>query len=73
MIYSMKNWNNLKVGTKLYIGFGVTLLLLLGICFGSISGLSGVVSEAKAVINSNQLDSILAKREVDHLNWVMKK
>lgn len=68
----MKNWNNLKVGTKLYIGFGVTLLLLLGICFGSISGLSGVVSEAKAVINSNQLDSILAKREVDHLNWVMK-
>lgn len=67
----MNNWNNLNIGTKLSVGFGLILALLLGICLKGITGLNSVVREASAVIESNELDAVLAKREIDHLNWAM--
>ncbi len=63
------NWNELTIGKRIGVGFGVviTLLVLLGIL--SFSGVGGIVNNASEVIDGKALDGVLAQREVDHLNW----
>lgn len=62
----MKNW---KMALKMIFGFGLVLILLAVIAFMSIFGIADIISNAGTVIAGNQLDGLLAQREVDHLNW----
>ena len=68
----MWNWKNLKVRSKLGIGFGVVILLLAVVGGWAFTGISGIIGHAEEVIEGNQLDALLAEREIDHLNWANK-
>ncbi len=65
----MLSWKDIKIAKKLGLGFGLVLLLLGGVSYIALTGLRGVVDDAKEVIGARQLDGDLAQREVDHLNW----
>jgi methyl-accepting chemotaxis protein len=62
----------LTVGSKISLGFGVIVILLLAAGLVSYLGVGNLVTGAKEVIRGNQLQGILAQREVDHLNWANK-
>jgi methyl-accepting chemotaxis protein len=57
------------VKTKIYVGFGIVIALLMGIVSLCFLGVSHIVDNAKVVIAGNKLDSVLAQRELDHINW----
>jgi methyl-accepting chemotaxis protein len=65
-------FKDMTLGKKLACGFGVVLLALALIVVLSFTGVSGIVKNAKEVIYGNQLDTVMAQKEVDHLNWVSK-
>jgi len=66
------NWTGMTVGKKLAAGFGIVFLGLLIVWGLGFTGVSGLVKDADQVIKGNRLDSLLAQREVDHLNWANK-
>ena len=66
------NWESMTIGKKITIGFGVVLILLSLVGLLSFSGVSEIVENAEEVIAGNQLDGVLAQKEVDHLNWAGK-
>ncbi len=66
------SWKNLKLGKKLGIGFGLTLLLITAVGLWSIFGISDIVGDASKVIDGNKLRGEMVQREVDHLNWANK-
>ena len=68
----MINWKDLRIGIKFCVGFGAVLALLVVVGGWSIFGISGIVGNAKEVIDGNKIDAVLAQKEVDHLNWVAK-
>ena len=57
------------MGSKIRFGFGVVLALLTVLTVWSYIGTGTVTKNAEIVIFGNQLDGILAQKEVDHLNW----
>jgi methyl-accepting chemotaxis protein len=65
----MLRWKNISINGKMFIGFGLLILLTLLVAIWSIVGISEIVSNAEEVIEGNKLDSLLAEKEVDHLNW----
>jgi methyl-accepting chemotaxis protein len=65
-------WNNLTIGKKISLGFGIILALLGVVGCLSYFGVGGIVHNAGQVIDGNKLDGMLAQKEVDHLNWVSK-
>ena len=62
-------WNTITIGKKIAAGFGVVLFALCLMAVWSYLGIGTIVSNANTVIDGNRLDSALAQREVDHLNW----
>lgn len=62
----MKNW---KMALKMVFGFGIVLILLALTAVFSITGITGIVTNAETVIAGNKLDGNFAQREVEHLNW----
>ena len=68
----MKVSRNLTVGKKIVGGFGVVLALLSLLAIWSYMGIGAIVENAGAVISGNQVDSVLAQKEVDHLTWAKK-
>ncbi len=64
------SWNNLTIGKKVALGFGLILALLSTVGLLSFSGVKGIVRNAAQVIDGNKLDGMLAQKEVDHLKWV---
>lgn len=65
-------WQKMTVGKKISLGMGVVLCLLISMCAYGILGMNNTVSDAKEVIYGNMLDSLIAQKEVDHLNWMNK-
>ncbi|RJQ63379.1 MAG: HAMP domain-containing protein [Desulfobacteraceae bacterium] len=65
-------WKDIRLARKFAIGFGAVLLLLSIVGGWSLLGINGIVGNAKQVIDGNQLDGLLAQKEVDHLNWANK-
>ena len=65
-------WKNLTIGRKITVGFGIVLSMLAAVGFLSFNGISGIVGNADQVIAGNQLNGLLAQKEVDHLNWANK-
>ena len=63
------NWNELTIGKRIGVGFGVVIVLLILLGILSFSGVGGIVNNASEVIDGKALDGVLAQREVDHLNW----
>ncbi len=63
-------WKDLSFGLKFGLGFGAVLVMLVGLALWAVIGIGGIVGNAGEVIQGNQLDGMLAQKEVDHLNWV---
>jgi len=66
------NWKNLTIGKKLGAGFALVLVLLGVASLLSYTGVGGIVTNAGIVIDGNKLNTTLAEKEVDHLNWAGK-
>lgn len=65
-------WNKLSVNHKITAGFACVLVLFVATGMVTFLGVNRIIDDAGEVIVGNQLDGILAQREVDHLNWVNK-
>lgn len=63
------SWKNFRLSTKFAVGFGLVLLLLVGVGVWGIVGISEIVGNAGEVISGNKLKGEMVQREVDHLNW----
>lgn len=62
-------WKNLKLRTKLGIGFGFVLALLGTVVTITIFGIGGIMDNAEEVIGGNKLRTEISQRVIDHLNW----
>ncbi len=56
----------------MFFGFGAVLVLLVAMGVFSYNRVGSVANDAEAVILGNQLDSLLAQKEIDHLNWISR-
>ncbi len=65
-------WNNISLRAKLFLGFGIVILLLIAIGIIAYNGVGKVTQNAKKIIMGNQIDRMLTQKEVDHLNWINK-
>ncbi|MFO7831278.1 MAG: CZB domain-containing protein, partial [Desulfuromonadaceae bacterium] len=65
-------WKDFRLSAKFFIGFGLVLLLLVGVGMWSIYGITNIVGNAEEVIDGNKLRAEMVQREVDHLNWANK-
>ena len=63
-------WHDLRIGSKLGIGFGLVLLCLAGSVTWSVLGISRIIASSQEHINGNYLDTIMARGEAEHLSWV---
>lgn len=68
----MFNFKNATIGTKIFIGFGVLIVLTMALSFFSFLGADKIIGNATIVSAGYRLDGILAQKEIDHLNWVNK-
>lgn len=66
------NWKNIKLRNKLYLGFCIILGLLVFTSILSYTGTGKIKIQAQSVILGNQIDSMLAQKEIEHLNWFTK-
>ncbi|MEH0019404.1 MAG: methyl-accepting chemotaxis protein [Desulfobacter sp.] len=66
------SWNDLTIGKKISLGFGIVTILLVILGTLSYIGVGGIVENASEVIDGKALDGELAQKEVDHLNWIGK-
>ncbi len=71
-LWGLSMFKNMTIGKKLLCGFGVVLAILLLVVLMSFSGVGGIVEDAEETIYGNELDAVMAQREIDHLNWVAK-
>ncbi|MCP4640377.1 MAG: hypothetical protein GY851_08095 [bacterium] len=62
-------FSKLSIRAKIGLGFGVVLVLLLGVAGWSFNGVRTIVADASEVIDGNKLRGTMVQREVDHLNW----
>ena len=62
-------WKNFRLGTKIIIGIGSVLLLLMIVGVWSFIGVERIVGNARELSEGNKLVGILLQKEVDHLNW----
>jgi len=65
-------WKDCKLCLKFGIGFGILIVLLIGLGGWSISGIDGIVGNAKEVIAGNKLRGNFTQKVVDHLKWAEK-
>ncbi len=65
-------WTALNLAKKLYLGFGVVILLLLITAAVAIRGADNILGVADKVSVAYELQSELQQREIDHLNWAAK-
>ena len=65
-------WKDCKLCAKFGMGFGSVLLLLVVLGGWSLSGISGIVANAKEVITGNELRGNFTQKVVDHLKWSEK-
>jgi methyl-accepting chemotaxis protein len=63
---------HLTIGKRIGLLSGCLLILLVAAGVLSVTGVGSIVHNAGLVISGNQLDGILAQKEVDHLNWANK-
>ncbi|MBI9075926.1 MAG: cache domain-containing protein [Desulfatibacillum sp.] len=62
-------WKNFSIGTRLAVGFGVVMILLITVGTISFVGVGGIVDNANQVIEGNRLQSFFSQKELDTINW----
>jgi len=65
-------FKNMTVGKQIAFGFGIVLVLLLGIGITSYTGISGLIVSAVNMITGESIMGEMKAREIDHLNWAGK-
>lgn len=65
-------WKNLKIFSKILLGFSVVLSILIVISSWSYINIDDMINDGKEVIDGNKLRGNILQREIDHLNWVNK-
>ncbi|TLX72161.1 HAMP domain-containing protein [Labilibacter sediminis] len=63
------NWNNLKLGKKFSLAFGIIIVLMVVSGYWAINGIGDIVFDAGEVIDGNKLRTELEDKYVDHLLW----
>lgn len=63
------NWKHLSIFKKIGLGPGIALLFLVIVGAQSFFGITGILEDSEEVIYGNQLDGVMAQKELDHLNW----
>ncbi len=66
----MTAWKDMKIRTKLSIGFGIVIFLLIATSAGSFFGLIRTTSLNEEVISNKDKTEMMLAREIDHLKWV---
>ncbi len=66
------NWNNLKLGRKFSIAFGIIIIIMVVTGLWSIFGIGSILKDAEEVIDGNELRAELEDKYVDHLLWASK-
>ena len=61
--------DNLKMRAKLYLGFGVVLLLLLVIAVTAFVVLGQITDRQASYMEYENMEKFLLAKEIDHLNW----
>ncbi|MCW8930865.1 MAG: methyl-accepting chemotaxis protein [Gammaproteobacteria bacterium] len=64
------SWKNLKIFSKILLGFSIVLSILIVISSWSYININSMISDGKEVIDGNKLRGNILQREIDHLNWV---
>lgn len=62
----MNNKNAIK---RIFIGFGVLIVLMTGLAIWSIFSIGSLVGNAEEVIEGNKIKADMNQREIDHLLW----
>jgi methyl-accepting chemotaxis protein len=65
-------WKNLRIFSKILLGFTVVLTILVVISSWSYININNMINDGKEVIDGNKLRGNILQREIDHLNWVNK-
>ena len=65
-------WKNLKLSTKIALGFASVLVLMAITAGWGIRSLIGLHDNSNNVVHIDNLRTSLVEREVDHLNWINK-
>ncbi len=63
-------WKDIKLRNKLFLGFSIVVLLLLVVSVLAYSGMGSIREQTREVILSNQIDSLIAQKEIEHLSWI---
>ena len=66
------NWKNFKIFSKIILGFGIVLLILLVISSWSYVNINSMIDDSHEVIDGNKLRGNILQQEIDHLNWTNK-
>jgi methyl-accepting chemotaxis protein len=66
------NWQNWSFRTKLSVSFGSILALMALIGFITYTGISKVEASSDTAMAAAQLETMLAKREIDHLKYIQQ-
>lgn len=62
-------WNNLKIGTKMGLCFGVVTMIIVSVLFGMKLLSDKLTAYADEALDQARQTAFLTAREVDHLNW----
>ena len=65
-------FKNMTVGKKIGFGFGLMILLLVGVGALAFRGVIQMGGYAEEALHENKLVQTLSQREIDHLNWAKK-
>ncbi len=65
-------WRNLEIRKKMILAFGVILAVLVIVVIKSYIGIGEIVDNANKVIYGNNLDGLMVRMELTHLNWANK-
>ncbi len=63
---------NMKLGTKILLGFLIILVILAAISLLAIVNIGGIVENASQVIEGNKLTASIVEKKIDHLEWAIK-
>jgi methyl-accepting chemotaxis protein len=63
---------NLKLSTKLYLGFGLVMLILALVGANAFFSLTNVVDGGNQAITSGDQSKFMVEKEGDHLRWINK-
>ncbi len=62
-------WNDLKIGNKILIGFGVVIVLLVVIAASCILGSGKIAKNTFTTIREKDNNAYLIEKELDHYKW----